>query len=95
MDHKDFILIIIFSSGMHHNSDNCDSSQLMLKVQHGIAKALKDGQLYPKNLKIEKIYDEDDVPESLKPNGGWGDLRDILLCLNMTLEIRQAAGAGT
>lgn len=73
---------------MHHNSINCDSSQLISKVQFMIANAAKVGQLYPKNLRLAKIYDEEDVSDTLKANGGWSDLRDILLCLNMTLGSR-------
>lgn len=73
---------------MHHNSINCDSSQLISKVQLIIENAVKGGQLYPKNLKLAKIYDETEVSDTLKANGGWSDLRDILLCLNMTLGSR-------
>lgn len=72
----------------HHDSINCDSSQLIKKVQHVIKSAAKSGLLYPKNLKLTRSYDEDDVSDKLKPNGGWADLRDILLCLNMTLAVR-------
>ena len=75
---------------MHHNSKNCDSSKLLLKVQHVINSATKADQLYPKNLKLVKKYDNNDVSDKLNPNGGWADLRDILLCLNMTLGVRRA-----
>lgn len=75
---------------MHHNSNNCDSSELVFKAQHVIAKAAEAGQLYPTNLKVAKIYDDDDVSDTPRANGGWADLRDILLCLNMTLGVRQA-----
>lgn len=78
----------ILFSGMHHNSINCDSSQLVLKVQHVIDNASRAGQLYPKNLKLAKAYDSADASDTLKANGGWADLRDILLCLNMTLGVR-------
>lgn len=72
----------------HHDSINCDSSQLIAKVQHVIQSAAKSGLLYPKNLKLVRSYDEDEVSDTLKANGGWADLRDILLCLNMTLVAR-------
>lgn len=80
---------------MHHNSINCDSSQLVLRVQHVIESATKANQLYPKILKLAKTYDEDEVSDTLKANGGWADLRDILLCLNMTLGVRQHNQAWT
>lgn len=80
--------VSFFCSGVHHNSINCDSSQLISKVQFMIANAAKVGHLYPKSLKLSKIIDEEEVVDTLKPNGGWSDLRDILLCLNMTLGSR-------
>lgn len=72
----------------HHDSDFCDSSRLITKAQNVILNAAKSNLLYPKNLKLSRTYDEDDVSDTLKPNGGWADLRDILLCLNMTLTVR-------
>jgi N-acetylglucosaminyltransferase II (MGAT2) len=69
---------------MHHNSTNCDSSQLVARVRDVIEDAKY--QLFPKSLKVTRIYDEDDVSDTLTANGGWSDLRDILLCLKMTLE---------
>lgn len=73
---------------MHHNSKNCDSSQIVSKVQAVIERATTAGLLFPKNLKLTKVYDEDDVPDSMKANGGWGDLRDIILCLKITLGLK-------
>lgn len=74
---------------MHHKlTTNCDSSQLITKVQHVIESAAKSGQLFPKNLKLTRTFDDDQVSDTLRANGGWADLRDILLCLNMTLAVR-------
>lgn len=73
---------------MHHNSKNCGSSQIVSKVQSMIEKAATAGQLFPKNLKLAKVYEEEDVSDSIKANGGWSDLRDIVLCLNITLDLR-------
>lgn len=75
---------------MHHNSKNCDSSQVVSKVQSVIEKAATAGQLFPKNLKLAKVYEEEDVSDisNIKANGGWSDLRDIILCLNITLDLR-------
>lgn len=70
---------------MHHNSTNCDSSQLVTKVRDVIDDAKYSRQLFPKSLRVMRIYDEDDVSDTLKANGGWSDLRDILLCLKITL----------
>lgn len=53
--------------------------------------AEKSGHLYPKNLKLTRIYDENDVSDDIKPNGGWSDLRDILLCLNITLNEQRSS----
>lgn len=60
----------------------------MSKVKAVIEKAATAGLLFPKNLKLAKVFDEDDVPDSMKANGGWSDLRDIILCLNITLDAR-------
>lgn len=71
---------------MHHTKNDCD--QLMSKVQLVIKKAAKSGQLFPKNLQLTRAYDEDEVSDTLKANGGWADIRDLLLCLNMTVALR-------
>ena len=91
LDFFNFKILInpFFFSGMHHHDSlYCDSSRLVTKVQNLIQNAAKSGLLYPKNLKLSRTYDEDDVSDNLKPNGGWSDLRDILLCLNITLSAR-------
>lgn len=77
--------VIFRFSGVHHNSVSCDSTKLINKVQSTIAEAEKFGQLFPKKLKLARIYNEEDASDSLRENGGWSDLRDVLLCLNMTL----------
>lgn len=71
---------------MHHMKNDCD--QLISKVQLVIKKAAKSGQLFPKNLAVARTYDEDEVSDTLKANGGWADIRDLLLCLNMTVALR-------
>ena len=50
--------------------------------------ALKGKKLFPKRLKVTRVYDEEDRKDNLNENGGWGDIRDHLLCLNMTLGVR-------
>jgi hypothetical protein len=73
---------------MHHNSVDCDSSQVIKKVQKMIDYASRAKKLFPKRLKLVRIYDEEDRNDNLKANGGWGDIRDHLLCLNMTIGVK-------
>ena len=44
---------------MHHNSKDCDSNQLVSKVQSVIRNAELTGQLFSKRLEVAAIYDED------------------------------------
>lgn len=69
---------------MHHNSENCDPSQTIKRIQNVIGNATMSDKFFPKRLKIARIYDETDARDNLKPNGGFADLRDQILCLNMT-----------
>ncbi|CRL07480.1 CLUMA_CG020448, isoform A [Clunio marinus] len=69
--------------GMHHTKTDCD--QLTSKSQQMIINASLSGHLFPRNLKLTRTLDHDDVSDTLKPNGGWADIRDIMLCLNMTM----------
>lgn len=73
---------------MHHQRKDCD--QLITKVQYVIESAAKSGQLFPKKLKLTRTFDEEEISDTqpLRPNGGWADLRDLLLCLNMTIAVR-------
>lgn len=73
---------------MHHNSQDCDSSKVIENVRSTIKYASKSKKLFPKRLKVTRVYDEEDRSDNLKGNGGWGDIRDHLLCLNMTLGVR-------
>lgn len=70
---------------MHHNSVDCDSSQVIKKIEGIIDFASSSKKLFPKRLKLDRIYDEEDLYGNLKANGGWADIRDHLLCLNMTI----------
>ncbi|XP_017848210.1 alpha-1,6-mannosyl-glycoprotein 2-beta-N-acetylglucosaminyltransferase isoform X3 [Drosophila busckii] len=73
--------------GVHHKNKNCESNQVISKVQHVLRIARKSHQLFPRSLVMA-------VPSLMKKsklrkgNGGWGDLRDHELCLNMTLPTR-------
>lgn len=68
----------------HHNSINCDSSEILSRISSVIDLAADAGKLFPKKLKVTKIYNDYEVSDTLNNNGGWGDLRDQILCLNMT-----------
>ncbi|XP_032596069.1 alpha-1,6-mannosyl-glycoprotein 2-beta-N-acetylglucosaminyltransferase isoform X2 [Drosophila grimshawi] len=73
--------------GVHHKNKNCESNQVISKVQHVLRIARTSNQLFPRSLMMT-------VPSLIKKsklrkgNGGWGDLRDHELCLNMTLPTR-------
>ncbi|XP_020811969.1 alpha-1,6-mannosyl-glycoprotein 2-beta-N-acetylglucosaminyltransferase isoform X1 [Drosophila serrata] len=73
--------------GVHHKNKNCESNQVISKVQHVLRIARNSHQLFPRSLTLT-------VPSLMKKsklrkgNGGWGDLRDHELCLNMTLSNR-------
>lgn len=89
LTNKLFVIIIksprvfhIGECGMHHNSENCD--QAVMRIKDVIERATMSNKTFPKKLKISKIYTEYDVKDNLKPNGGFADLRDQVLCLNMT-----------
>lgn len=73
---------------MHHNSVDCDSSQMIKNVQIQLEYAAKAKKLYPKRLRVVREYDEDERHDNLRANGGWGDIRDHLLCLNMTIGVK-------
>ncbi|KAH8326506.1 hypothetical protein KR067_009490, partial [Drosophila pandora] len=73
--------------GVHHKNKNCESNLVISKVQHVLRIARNSHQLFPRSLTLT-------VPSLIKKsklrkgNGGWGDLRDHELCLNMTLPTR-------
>jgi N-acetylglucosaminyltransferase II (MGAT2) len=79
--------IFFTHSGMHHKGD-CDSNKVIKDVEKNLEFATKAKKLYPKRLKVTRVYDEEDRYDKLNPNGGWADIRDHLLCLNMTLGLR-------
>lgn len=77
-DNKNF-----FISGVHHKKNNCESNQVISKVQQVIQIATKAGQLFPKSITLT-MPSVTKKTKLRKGNGGWGDKRDHLLCLNMT-----------
>jgi alpha-1,6-mannosyl-glycoprotein beta-1,2-N-acetylglucosaminyltransferase len=83
------ILIDYFSGecGVHHKKQNCDTTQIISKVQQVLNAANKAGHFYPKNLMLT-VSSVVKKQKLKKPNGGFGDKRDHLLCMNMTLPTR-------
>ncbi|XP_066905556.1 alpha-1,6-mannosyl-glycoprotein 2-beta-N-acetylglucosaminyltransferase [Halyomorpha halys] len=68
-----------------HKKANCESTALISKVQKVLAKAKRN--LYPKQLTLNFINVENkDMVR--KGNGGWGDIRDHELCMNMSFSTR-------
>lgn len=67
--------------GVHHKKDNCESISVISKVQKVLVNAAR--HLYPTHLTL--TFTSGTKKQKLrKGNGGWGDLRDHQLCLNMT-----------
>ncbi|SPP80936.1 alpha-1,6-mannosyl-glycoprotein 2-beta-N-acetylglucosaminyltransferase isoform X1 [Drosophila guanche] len=73
--------------GVHHKNKNCESNQVISKVQHVLRIARTSHQLFPRSLTLT-VPSLSKKTKLRKGNGGWGDLRDHELCLNMTLATR-------
>ncbi|KAF5278706.1 hypothetical protein FQA39_LY18366 [Lamprigera yunnana] len=68
--------------GVHHKKNNCESTAVISKVQRVLRSAKI--HLYPKYLTL--TYSSLVKKTKLrKGNGGWGDRRDHMLCMGMTL----------
>lgn len=70
-------------SGVHHKKKNCESNQVISKVQQVLRIATKSHQLYPKTLTLT-VASVVKKSKLRKGNGGWSDVRDHNLCLNVT-----------
>lgn len=70
-------------SGVHHKKKNCESNQVISKVQQVLKIATKSKQLYPMSLTLT-VASVVKKSKLRKGNGGWGDKRDHNLCLNVT-----------
>ncbi|XP_055679498.1 alpha-1,6-mannosyl-glycoprotein 2-beta-N-acetylglucosaminyltransferase isoform X1 [Lutzomyia longipalpis] len=73
--------------GVHHKKNNCESNQVISKVQKVLHIATKASQLFPKTITLT-VASVVQKTKLRKGNGGWGDKRDHILCLNMTLSGR-------
>uniref|UniRef100_A0A336MCB3 Alpha-1,6-mannosyl-glycoprotein 2-beta-N-acetylglucosaminyltransferase n=1 Tax=Culicoides sonorensis TaxID=179676 RepID=A0A336MCB3_CULSO len=90
LEHKLYAMVVkgprvfhIGECGVHHKKNNCESNQVISKVQQVIHIATKAGQLYPKSITLT-MPSVTKKTKLRKGNGGWGDKRDHLLCMNMT-----------
>ncbi|XP_053682426.1 alpha-1,6-mannosyl-glycoprotein 2-beta-N-acetylglucosaminyltransferase [Sabethes cyaneus] len=70
--------------GVHHKKSNCESNQVISKVQQVLRVARRSRQLYPKSISL-MMASVAKKTKLRKGNGGWGDQRDHQLCFNMTL----------
>ena len=77
------VKVFSFCSGIHHKKKLCDVMPLLEKSQ-AIVKTYH--QLYPATLEVRKGKLTTKVP---KMNGGWGDIRDHNLCLNISQSYTQ------
>uniref|UniRef100_A0A2M4AKX5 Alpha-1,6-mannosyl-glycoprotein 2-beta-N-acetylglucosaminyltransferase n=1 Tax=Anopheles triannulatus TaxID=58253 RepID=A0A2M4AKX5_9DIPT len=69
--------------GVHHKKSNCLSNEVISKVQQVLKVARSSQQLFPRSISLTQtsVIKKTNLR---KGNGGWGDQRDHLLCLNMT-----------
>lgn len=84
---KSYCLFLYFSfirSGVHHKKKNCESNQVISKVQQVLRIATNANQLYPKTL-TATVASLMKKTKLRKGNGGWGDKRDHQMCMNFTL----------
>ncbi|XP_044740809.1 alpha-1,6-mannosyl-glycoprotein 2-beta-N-acetylglucosaminyltransferase [Chrysoperla carnea] len=71
--------------GVHHKKKNCESTAVISKVQQVLKAASR--HLYPNHL-VLTFTTNTKKTKLRKGNGGWGDKRDHMLCMNMTFEGR-------
>ncbi|XP_040151149.1 alpha-1,6-mannosyl-glycoprotein 2-beta-N-acetylglucosaminyltransferase isoform X2 [Anopheles arabiensis] len=70
--------------GVHHKKSNCESNQVISKVQQVLKVARSAQQLFPRSISLTQTSVIKKT-KLRKGNGGWGDQRDHQLCFNMTL----------
>uniref|UniRef100_A0A182JQC5 Alpha-1,6-mannosyl-glycoprotein 2-beta-N-acetylglucosaminyltransferase n=1 Tax=Anopheles christyi TaxID=43041 RepID=A0A182JQC5_9DIPT len=70
--------------GVHHKKSNCESNQVISKVQQVLKVARGSQQLFPRSISLTQTSVIKKT-KLRKGNGGWGDQRDHQLCFNMTL----------
>lgn len=78
------LLLCSAFSGVHHKKSNCESNQVISKVQQVLKVARGAQQLFPRSISLTQTSVIKKT-KLRKGNGGWGDQRDHQLCFNMTL----------
>lgn len=68
--------------GVHHKKNNCEPTAVIAKVQNVLKTARK--HLFPSQLTLTNAAVAK-KSKLRKGNGGWGDVRDHQLCLNITV----------
>ncbi|KDR14301.1 hypothetical protein L798_11892, partial [Zootermopsis nevadensis] len=88
LNHKLYAMVMkgprvfhIGECGVHHKKANCESTAVISKVQQVLKYASK--HLYPNYLTLT-VTNTNKKQKLRKGNGGWGDVRDHQLCINMT-----------
>lgn len=67
--------------GVHHKKSQCETDKVVKKFEQILEKA--NPFLFPKSLVVTSVQPKKTV-KLPKGNGGWGDKRDQLMCLNMS-----------
>lgn len=70
--------------GVHHKNKDCNADEKLYDVLKSLNLAKKNRQLYPKSLRQGYAYTTQSTKD-FHANGGWGDIRDHKLCLDMTI----------
>lgn len=73
-------------SGFHVHHKDCNPEELITKIENELKVASNLKQTFPGDLKI--VQRDPFYPRYLKGYGGWNDVRDHQLCLNMTTIVR-------
>jgi hypothetical protein len=69
--------------GIHHQQSNCDVDKIISEINSNLNLSTRQRLLYPEDLEIESV----DLRNPISPlinNGGWMDIRDHCLCMQMT-----------
>ena len=81
---------VFFFSGIHHKNKQCDTRKVIKTVKDILVNA--KSYLFPPDVVVaEKVLQKHEKQQKyFKANGGWGDLRDRSLCMNMSQEINNS-----
>lgn len=67
--------------GVHFKGKKCDPAGVVAKIERNLQSAAQS--LYPSSLQIDTSPGRKAVRSPVQPNGGWGDVRDRALCMDM------------